>query len=136
MRHIIAAMVITLVMLARISCAEEKLFVTDVLEKKDMEIAVSLSYSHFSDELSSSSDALDADRKIDRVGAGYAFNVGLGHGLEVGARSHYLFSERIRIQYPSVPMTTTRASAEGFGDVALMGKYRIWDERDKPFTLV
>ncbi|MDY6953254.1 MAG: transporter, partial [Thermodesulfobacteriota bacterium] len=40
------------------------------------------------------------------------------------------------IQYPSVPMTTTRASAEGFGDVALMGKYRIWDERDKPFTLV
>jgi len=136
MRQIIAAMAITFIMVPQISRAEEKLFVTDVLEKRDMEIGVSFSYSHFSDELSSSSDALNADRRIDRVGSGYAFNVGLGHGFEVGARTSYLFSERLKIQYPSVPMTTTRASAEGFGDIALTGKYLIFDETDKPFTLV
>jgi len=136
MRQIIAAMAITFMMMPQISSAEEKLFVTDVLEKRDMEIGVSFSYSHFSDELSSASDALKADRRIDRVGSGYAFNMGLGHGFEVGARTSYLFSERLRIQYPSVPMTTTRASAEGFGDIALTGKYLIFDETDKPFTLV
>ncbi|MDY6836707.1 MAG: hypothetical protein SWH78_01925 [Thermodesulfobacteriota bacterium] len=136
MRQIIAAMVIIFMMMPQISCAEEKLFVTDVLEKRDMEIGVSLSYSHFSDEISSSSDELNADRTIDRIGTGYAFNVGLGHGVEMGARTSYLFSERLKIQYPSVPMTTERASAEGFGDIALTGKVLIFDERDKPFTLI
>ncbi|MDY6987833.1 MAG: transporter [Thermodesulfobacteriota bacterium] len=136
MRQIIAAMAIIFIMMPQISSSEEKLFMTDVLEKRDMELGVNFSYSHFSDELSSSSDALNADRRIDRVGSGYAFNVGLGHGIEVGAWTSYLFSERLKVQYPSVPKTTTRASAEGFGDIALTGKYLILDEKERPFTLV
>ena len=123
-------------MAPQISYAKERLFITDVLEKRATEISASFSYSHFSDELSSSSDDLNADRRIDRVDSGYAFNVGLGHGFEVGASTSYLFSERLKIQYPSAPMTSTRASAEGFGDIALTGKHVVFDEREKPFTLV
>jgi hypothetical protein len=136
MKWIIAVTAAMIMMMPQICRAQEKLLVTDVLEKGEMEVGASFSYSHFSDELSSPGDALSADRTVDTVGSGCALNVGLWHGLEVGAAIPYLFSERLKIQYPTVPTTTTRLSAEGFGDVVLRGKYRILGETDTPFTLV
>jgi hypothetical protein len=136
MRQIIAAIAIAFMVMAQISSADEKLFIADIAEKGETEIDIHFSYFHFCDELSSSSEMLNADRRIDRVGSKCAFNVGLGHGFEVGAETSYLLSEKLKVQYPSVPATTARASAEGFGDIVLKGKYMVWDERKNPFTLV
>jgi len=136
MKRMIAAIALTIMMMSHTSRAEEKLFITDVLEEKEMEASASFSYFHSATEISSPSATLNADQTVDVASSRYSFNVGLGHGFEVGARIPYIFSRRVRTQYPTIPSTTIRFSEKGFGDLSLGGKYRIFSETDKPFALV
>jgi hypothetical protein len=136
MSRVIAAIAMTIMLMPCPGLGEEKLLVTDLLEKGEKEIDVSLSYIHEFHDISYKTLALKADRSFDAVFSTYRFNVGLGHGFEVGASSAYIFSEKTKIAYPTVPPRTQRFSRDGFADISLTGKYLIFDETEKPFTLV
>ena len=136
MRQIVATIAIAVMMVPHISLAEERLFITDVLDKKQVEAGITCGYRHYSHEISSESEPLNGDRSIDATYSGFSLNVGLGHGFEVGAWIPYVFSEETKVEFPTVPNRTYRFSADGFGDILLRGKYVIFDESDKPFSLV
>jgi hypothetical protein len=136
MKRIVAAIAITIMMMPCICGGEEKLLITDVLEKGEREVVATFSYFHESQEISFQGVRLNADRTVEAFYSNYGFNVGLGHGLEVGAGIPYVFSDRTKIQDPTIPATTYRFSREGFGDISLGGTYLVFDETDKPFTLV
>ncbi|MDY6989303.1 MAG: transporter [Thermodesulfobacteriota bacterium] len=136
MRRIVAAIAITIILLPCICLGEEKLLITDVLEKGEKEVGVFFSYVHESHEISFERTALNADRDYEVMYTSCVFNVGLGHRFEVGAGIPYVFSARTKIEYPTVPTTTSRFSRDGFGDINLGGRYLVFDETEKPFTLV
>ena len=137
MKWMMAAIALTtMITMSHICCAEEKLFITDLLEKGEMDASVSFSYFHDATEISSPSSSLNADQTVDIMTSEYSFNIGLGHGFEVGAGIPYTFFRKIRLEYPTIPSSTTRIKEDGFGDIALRGKYRIFSETEKPFTLV
>lgn len=135
MKRIVAAVAITVMMMPYVCRGEEKLFVTDVLEKGEREVVVALSYLHEAHEISYESIASDADRTLEATFSTCALNMGVGHGFELGASIPYVFSERSKIEYPTVPAITQRFNREGFGDISVRGRYLIFDETDKPFAL-
>jgi hypothetical protein len=136
MKWMMAAIALTIMMMSHISRAEEKFFITDVLEKKEVEGGVNFSYAHLSYDVSSQVSRASVNRRLDQTFANFSFNVGLGHGFEVGASIPYVFSRRSKTDYYALPYRATSASEEGFGDVLLRSKYLILDERENPFTLV
>jgi len=117
---------------------EEKFFLTDVLSEKEVETAVTFSYHRLSNDASGESPVfIDTYQEIDAWNSKCFLNVGLGHGLEVGAALPYLMSLRAKSQFYDFPDTKTRREkSDGFGDIELGGKWRVFGEEDKPFTLV
>ena len=137
MKSIIVGMVFTVLMMAPTSYAEEKLFITDILEKKEVEIMAAFGYGHISTNFYFGPPAPVSGKTVDDYfWSRYTLNVGLGHGLQVGVSIPYLFSEKAKNRFYTAPVEDTRFDRDGFGDISLLAKYLIFSETEKPFTLV
>ncbi|MDY6987520.1 MAG: hypothetical protein SWQ30_05625 [Thermodesulfobacteriota bacterium] len=138
MKRMIVGIVIGLVMMWLPCQAEEKLFVTDVLSKKEMEARVSFLYIHDSTDFYRRSPSfLMGNQKNDFFVSKYYLGVGLGHKLEVAAWIPYVFFDKLKNRFYSYPEPQTlHYRKDGFGDFQLGAKYRVFDEENKPFTLV
>lgn len=116
---------------------EEKFFLTDVLSEKEMETAITFSYQRFSNDASGESPVfINTYQEIDAWNAKYFLNLGLGHGLEVGAALPYLMNYKARSEFYNSDTEVIREERSGFGDFQLGGKWRVFGEEEKPFTLV
>ncbi|MDY6954487.1 MAG: transporter, partial [Thermodesulfobacteriota bacterium] len=138
MKKMVVGIVIGLVMIWLPCQAEEKLFVTDVLSKKEMEARVSFLYIHDSTDFHRRSPSfLTGNQKNDFFASKYYLGLGLGHELELAAWIPYVFFDKLKNRFDSYPEPQIfRYRKEGFGDFQLGAKYRLFDEQDKPFTLV
>jgi len=118
--------------------AEEKLFVTDVLSKKEIEARMSFLYIHDSTDFHRGSPSfLTGNQKNDFFASEYYLGLGLGHELEVAAWIPYVFFDKLKNRFDSYPDPQTfHYRKDGVGDFHVGAKYRVFDEEDKPFTLV
>ena len=125
-----------LLMFAGQAYAEHKLLITDVLDAKQMEAEASFLYSHSSYDFLNRSVPLSGTVTKNTSGSYYSFDVGLGHGLQVGASIPYLFSDSVKFDYDATPLSSQVNKRDGFGDLAIGAKYRIFDENTMPVTVV
>ncbi len=134
MRKIVSVIIFAALTMWTTSYAEEKLLITDVLEKGEVETKASFQYEHVPEHL----DLVDTtgSRKTDLLRFEYVINMGLGHGLEVGAGIPYAISDRSRVRFHAIGLEPQYSRKSGFGDIEVGAKYRIFDENDKPFALV
>jgi hypothetical protein len=118
--------------------AEEKLFVTDVLSRQEMEASVSFLYIHDSTDFHRQRPSfLTGNQKNEFFTSKYYLGVGLGHELEIAAWIPHVFFDKIKNRFYSYPEPQTfHYRKEGWGDFHLGAKYQVFHEQDKPFMLV
>ncbi len=134
LKKIVTVTVLTLLTAATTARAEQKLLITDVLDQKQIEAQASLEYSHISADLNVKSFPFDTGKVTSNVTESrYSLGVGLGYGLELDASIPFVVSERAKTELAGESEYDKR---DGFGDVTVGAKYRIFDEERMPFTLV
>jgi hypothetical protein len=133
-KKIVTVMVLTLLTAATTARAEHKLLITDVLDQKQIEAQASLEYSHISGDFDLKGFPFDSGKVTSNVTESrYSLGVGLGYGLEMSASIPFVVSERAKAELAGESEYEKR---DGFGDVTVGAKYRIFDEERLPFTLV
>lgn len=137
MYKIIIGIVFMILMMSLTSHAEEKLFITDVLAQKQVEAQASFMYEHQTVHFCGKPPSLGTgSQETDVSKSEYSLGVGLGRGFEVGVSIPYAFSDRTETRFDTLPPETMHEKRDGFGDISLGAKYRVFGEKDKPFTLV
>ena len=137
MYKIIVGIVFMILMMSLTSHAEEKLFITDVLAQKQVEAQATFMYEHQTVFFYGKPPHLVTGSQETNVSKSeYSLGVGLGRGFEVGVSIPYAFSDRTETRFDTLPPETMHEKRDGFGDISLGAKYRVFGEKDKPFTLV
>ncbi len=132
-KKIVIAMALSLLTVATSARAEHKLLITDVLDQKQIEAQASLEYSHVSGNFDVKPFPFTGKVTRNVTDSNYSLGVGLGYGLEISASIPFVVSERAKTELAGESEYDKR---DGFGDVTVGAKYRIFGEERMPFTLV
>lgn len=131
MKKCLTAMVLLLIC-ATGAQAEQKLLVTEVLDPGQVEGAARFEVSHSEADFSS---ALEAGTiKSNTRESNYSLGVGVIPGLEVSASLPYVLNESEKEVLDGGG--TVAEERDGFGDLTIGAKYRVFEEGGLPLTLV
>jgi len=107
--------------------AEHKLLVTEVLDAGQIEAEATFEYLHLEQDFDANFPVAEDERTLNAQETFYSLGVGIGHDLEVSVEIPYVIFEKEKIEETE--------EVDGFGDLAIEGKYRVFEEEHMPFTL-
>ena len=131
MKKCLTAMVLGLLLCATGALAEQKLLITEVLDPGQVEGAARLEFAHSQIDFSAGAESGKVKSNVRE--SHYSLGVGLIERLEVNASIPYLLSEKEKEELDGGPSVSDER--DGFGDLTLGAKYRVFDEEEKPFSL-
>lgn len=132
-KQIFSGFLACFVLLAVNARAEHKLLVTEVLDAGQVEAQATYEIVHAETDFDVPAFAESGELKLNLQESRYSLGVGLGHKLELSASIPYVISEKAKLSFDA--MAPESEEADGFGDLTLGAKYRIFEEEHLPFTL-
>lgn len=138
MKHKIALLCIGMGLLCTTQAqAEHRLFPTDVLEFGQFEAEVDFFYSHSSYDftLKNWSPPITGTTTYNSFASGYEFGAGLGNGLQLHVALPYYFKNDYTYTYDT-SATTSYRERDGVGDFMAGVKYRLYQGKQTPVTVV
>jgi hypothetical protein len=137
MTRTILGLVFATVLISPMAHGAEKLLITDVLSKREVEAEARFTYAHGSLHFYSPPPlSITAKSTLNMSFVEGTLGLGLGHGFQVEAAIPYAFSVRTRARYYVLPSESIYHSREGFGDLSLGAKYEVFSEKERSFALV
>jgi len=117
--------------------AEQKLLITDVLDKGQVEAELDLGYSYTKNSFTVHSPNFQEGNVVHRdTFTDFSLGLGLGHNLQVGFSVPYVFTDRFSFEYTNPSGQTYYTKSEGIGDFTINGSYRLLGNNKEPFVLV
>jgi len=115
------------------AAAEQKLLVTEMLDRGEIEAAARLEY--LNEKADFDLGAESGELSLNSWESTLSLAVGLGYNLEVGASLPYILRERERLDFDG-DVEAESERRDGFGDLTLGAKYRLLDDEHTHLALV
>jgi len=124
-------------LLAGAAQAEQKLLITDVLDKGEVEILTGFTYGRAHYDYTLKSPTYQQGR-VTHKSSILDGTVGMGivNGLQLNISRPYIFEDRYEYQYLNPVKPSQSYTDDGRGALVFGSKYRLADGSDKAFTLV
>jgi hypothetical protein len=132
-KKLIAGVLLSLLAAAANAGAEQKLLVTEVLDRGEVEAAARLEYLHEKADFDLGAESGELSRNSWE--STFTLGLGVGHNLELGASIPYILRERERLDFEGAAESESERR-DGFGDLTLGVKYRLLDEEPGSVALV
>jgi len=132
-KKLIVGVLLGMLAISANAAAEQKLLVTEMLDRGEIEAAARLEYLHEAADFDLGAES--GELSVNSWESTLFFGVGLGHDLELGASLPYLLRERERIDFDGAAESESERR-DGFGDLTLGAKYRLLEDEHTHLAVV